>query len=430
MNRSSDAMFDSILTATLDDLARGGSADRAVEAALKRTSRIRQRPAWLAFSWDRGAIVRPLSGPLPRLVLVGLLVLIGLIAIVVAAGLQRRPPPFGLAQSGSIAYEADGHLWLAGPNGSSPRQLTFGQFAELAPVWSRDGTMLAYRALTADEPTDDPARFTDLIVANADGTNPTVIESRVPFMGDPTWSADSRFIAFTRSISDGTNRAATDHLVVAAADGSRLVDLGDFGAGAWGPVWSPDGVHLAIAVGSQVMVVERDGSNPRVVTHEYYTEVGGQAFVGDWSPDGSTLAFAAGPPDQKRVYLVSMDGRAEVRIGDPDRSQTDPIWSPDGSTIAYLRAGIGLGPVVVIADRFGRDIRTLPGYYAWCTPVWSPDGRRIIVLDDRPGEANQPGTTVVLALDPAGVSPPIQLAAPPGPVLNDNVAGSWQRLAP
>ena len=97
--------------------------------------------------------------------------------------------------------------------------------------------------------------------------------------------------------------------------------------------------------------------------------------------------------------------------------------------LAYLRSGTGVGPVVVIADPSGSDLRVLPGFYAWTMPAWSPDGRGVIVFDDRPGPADEPGRSVV-ALDVRAMEPLIELEAPTGVIPSDNAAGSWQRVAP
>jgi TolB protein len=426
MSRLTEARLDAALTELLDDLARGPRSDRPIAAALARTSRMRPRPAWLVPGDRALAIQQAWLGPAPKIALIGVLVLLILVAAIVVGGAGRRvPPPFGPARSGLIAYESAGHLWLAGPDGRSPRQITFGPLIDVAPVWSRDGMRLAYRRLTVNEPADDPGRFEDLLIADADGSHPITIATQVPFMSNPTWSPDNRFVAYTRAASAGP-----DHLIIASADGTSTVDRGDLGGGAWGPAWSPGGDRIAVGVGSKVVLVKPDGTGLDVVSHGSYAEVGEQGVVGDWRPDGTAFVFAAGSPDDGRVYLSTLDGTAEKALGVPDRNQTDATWSPDGTRIAYLRAGIGLGPSVVIADASGRDLTVLSGYYSWCTPVWSPDASRIIVYDDHPGPLNLEGPAVVLALDPNGRQPPIELAAPKGPITNDNNAGSWQRLAP
>jgi hypothetical protein len=96
-----------------------------------------------------------------------------------------------------------------------------------------------------------------------------------------------------------------------------------------------------------------------------------------------------------------------------------------------MRAGDGTGPVIVIANRMGETIRDLPGQYGFYQPVWSPDGSKVMALDEQPGPSNQPGPAVIVILDVAGESPPVELAAPPDVANNlPDVAASWQRIAP
>ena len=79
-----------------------------------------------------------------------------------------------------------------------------------------------------------------------------------------------------------------------------------------GPRWSPDGTELAVADPTGVVVVQADGSDPRLVATP--------GFNPAWSPDGGSIAFqrTVDPsefymdrPCTVRTWIVDADGTNE-----------------------------------------------------------------------------------------------------------------------
>ena len=405
-----------------DLLPRARSARAEDQSRMGRVFRDLRTAAASATAW------RP-TGP-RRFVLVGasllLLAALLLILLVVIVGSQKRlPPPFGIAANGEIAYVAGGHVYLSDLNGAHSRQVTFSGGLQKDPMFSRDGTRLAWRQFDVGAPPDTA----DAIVAEADGSHPIVIAHSVMGLSHIAWSPDGRFVAFSGSINGGPGSGW-----IAPSDGSAPPTIFTSIPGAWDPTWSPDGRRLAIGADpGQIWVIDRDGRNAIRLTQTPFKEVGERGEVAEWSPDGTLIVFTAiDVDDVQQVYIVGLDGAPERKLSSNTLTARDASWSPDGAEIAYMRAGTGSGPTVFITDTTGRHFRTLTGQFGWFQPIWSPDGTKIVVTDDRPGPDNENGPAVRVILDAAhDKAPPIVI--PAAGVTPEDVpdwAASWQRLAP
>jgi dipeptidyl aminopeptidase/acylaminoacyl peptidase len=422
--RLTNETLDQVMSAWLDERAHGPTADSVLDAALSRTSRTRPLPGWLLPErWLPGwRTWRLETGPrlAPILVILGLLLALAL-AIALVGSQRRLPPPFGLAAPGVVAFVADGNIWTANPDGSNRVQLTTDARIDGFPAFSRDGTRIAFKRLLAESSKADWEDWGDIVVADADGGNPIVLDADVHSPSPMTWSGDGRFLVYSRT-ADGF-----DQVFIAATDGSSLRRLTTDRRTNWSPILSPDGKTIAFMKGWQVSigiyVIQTDGTGERRVTHG---AVPGFDSM-EWSPDGIKILYASGPNDAGQfLWTVGLDGEPEHRVVDtPGRSDFAPTWSPDGLSIAWLSQAPGGVTRVMVARADGSNRLEISEPGDWFLPQWSPDARHVLAVDGRNGG----GQPIVAILDPLGISPATSFAIPDVSGFGRADFASWQRLA-
>lgn len=158
-----------------------------------------------------------------------------------------------------------------------------------------------------------------------------------------SWSPDSAFIATTTHGDPLGSEAPEDspvyNVTAAPAQGGYSVDLvkqaGMWAAPQFSPVEAPDGTEIPVVIAYlqalqpldqvsryQLMVMDRDGSNPRLVFPPK-GEPGLAAQIVAWSPDGRQIALIY----QGNLYLVdTTTGHAEqVTL---DGLSSAPRWTP------------------------------------------------------------------------------------------------------
>ena len=144
------------------------------------------------------------------------------------------------------------------------------------------------------------------------------------------------------------------------------------------PVFSPDGSRLAFTSGTKVYVADQY-LNDRQLVLDY----GVGAYGLDWSPDGTMLVAAF--PDcvdwdcEPDLYVFGIEGAEVLRLTNSPEPEYNPSWSPDGSKIAFDSFVSGQTDVYTLSyDPLGapENITTdLPN--AATQPDWSPDGSKI-----------------------------------------------------
>ena len=337
-----------------------------VIAAVDRTRQGRAwQPDWMTGRWART------RGAASAFVLLAVLVALAIAFGVIVGSRPRVPPPFGLAKPGLVAFALAGDIYVANADGTGRRQLTSGPNTDINPVWSPDGTAVAYKSRLPD-------LSWGLMVMGADGAHPVTLAGGLTQFGGIAWSPDSRRIAYGAHITGLQTNGNENYdwrIYVAKADRPGAAQLGGPDVFGLAPSWSPDGTQIAFkrvypccgAPGDVALwMMGADGTHAKRISkvRELYDNLGGgDAFWNTaWSPDRQRLAFLGesigGAYD---VFVVGADGTGERSISNSPQEESWPSWSPDGSRIAFprmseVRHNIGFMFPATAATRMGTFV--------------------------------------------------------------------------
>lgn len=242
---TSDRRFEQDLPELLAQLAHGSTPDYR-DHVVQQTARMRQRPAWtFPERWIPMSTITARLAPLPRLPwrTIGLVALL-LAALVVGALLSagstdELPAPFGRAANGSVAYSTGGDIYTVDPASGSARAVVTGSETDVRPVWSRDGTHVAFFREKAGTPGTGR-----LYVARAHGSGVIAVTPKlVVNVGHYSFSPDGRTIVYLQEVRDGERT-----MWEANVDGSGALPF-DLGLEADWPAYRPDGTEILFAGG-------------------------------------------------------------------------------------------------------------------------------------------------------------------------------------
>ncbi len=197
-------------------------------------------------------------------------------------------------------------------DGTGLRNLTSGNFYDVAPSWSPDGTLIAFsstRCCATRTSTGNYALYT--ITRNGSDLHRVFKDSSSDL--NPSWSPDGSRIAYVRVPVNGGDWAIWS-VTAAGTDPRQLTHdtrLNDAVA------WSPDGTrlayvsHLSDDKDWQIRLMRPDGSGTHAIFRCSAPCHGGGYWL-TWSPDGKRIAFViytGQPPTYRlRLAVVNADG--------------------------------------------------------------------------------------------------------------------------
>ncbi|MGH3302985.1 MAG: serine hydrolase, partial [Streptosporangiaceae bacterium] len=231
------------------------------------------------------------------------------------------------------AQDGPAQLWLLPASGGEPEQLTTLPLGAGAPVWSPDGSKIAFAAavdLHAAAGEDDKAR--------ASRASAPIVTDRLDYQADGA----------------GLLRTMRQHLhVLTLADKQcRQVTSGDWHAG--GPAWSPDSGKVAFCAATA------PDADLKMRAPVYVLDVANVAAT----PELAGLPDGAGGP-----VSWSADGSALLVVG--------TVGPPTGQA-GLLRIPLSGGPVEDLAAPLDRNVMPGGPGYPGALPQLSEDGRSVL----------------------------------------------------
>jgi Tol biopolymer transport system component len=246
---------------------------------------------------------------------------------------------------GRIAFvsnrDGDRDVYVSFADGSAPNLVTHNGVDDFEPLWSPDGSQIAFRS------------DGDVFVVGTDGNGLKNVSNTSDLEQHAAWSPDGSMIAFD-SIHSGVSSVfvvtnAGDTVTTVASTGQPSNDT---------PAWAPDGSKLVFVSGTSPAadsgvwnVALTVGATPGSLFMATAADADGSPR---WSADGSKIAFISSHDGNPDIWIMNPNGSgAEDLTNSPD-AETELSWSPDSKTIAFVRTSADSSDVWVIhADGTG-----------------------------------------------------------------------------
>jgi hypothetical protein len=279
-------------------------------------------------------------------------------------------PPLSGSGGGVLAFvrtlDNGWGIYLVNADGSDQRRILFHGQGVAYPEWSPDGGQIAFHKHQSDQVWSiNVMEVQDVLSGQGTGgSNEKRLTHTETQDAGPVWSPDGSQIAFSR---DGD-------IWVMNGDGSDPRLLLDDPVYASGADWSPDGSQIVFESGrdgkAEIYVVQADGSNPQRLTHN-----DAEDWWPVWSPDGTQVAFMSDLDGDWEIFVMDGDGGNLRQLTHNEFDDTDPAWSPDGARIAFSSnrlSGIPFDTEIFIMESDGSNPQqiTAEAGFEWGIDWW------------------------------------------------------------
>lgn len=209
-----------------------------------------------------------------------------------------------------------------------------------------------------------------LQIADADGQGAaTALTSNEPIIS-PVWSPDGSRLAYV-----SFEKKKPVIYVHSLASGQRQV-VANFKGSNSAPAWSPDGRRLAVVLSkdgnSQIYSVNPDGTGVQRLTQSTGIDTEPR-----YSPDGGSIYFTSDRGGSPQIYRMSAKGGDVQRISFEGSYNVSPRPSPDGKSLAFISRRDGRFQLAVM-DLASKQVQVLTDSNKDESPSFAPNSRMIL----------------------------------------------------
>ncbi len=213
-----------------------------------------------------------------------------------------------------------------------------------------------------------------LQVADADGQGAaTALTSAEPIIS-PVWSPDGSRLAYV-----SFEKKKPMIYVHSLASGQRRI-VANFKGSNSAPAWSPDGRKLAVVLSkdgnSQLYTVNAEGGGLLRLSQS-----SGIDTEPRFSADGSSIYFTSDRGGSPQIYRIDANGGPAQRVTFEGSYNVSPRPSPDGRTLAFIARREGRFQLAVM-DLASRQVQVLTDSTKDESPSFAPNGRMILIATE------------------------------------------------
>ena len=267
------------------------------------------------------------------------------------------------AGGGHIVYEQAGYLHLLDPATGKSRQLTFSVPSDQRETRERFVSGTKWIRTASLSPSGARAVFDfrgDIVTVPAEkGDVRNLTQTSGIHERSPVWSPDGTRIAYF------SDKSGEYQLFVGAQDGKgepRALTVEGHGFYA-DPVWSPDSQKISYIDNSQSIywIDLQTGKSKKVASQQTYTPA--SLIHHAWSPDSKWLAYTIGTqPLVLSVSLYSVEQDKSFAITDGLAEVTEPVFDRSGKYL-YFFGSTDAGPLLDWFAQSGNDMRETRNIY-------------------------------------------------------------------